>query len=130
MYWFYQHHDTPHSFWVRVFSPVFAGVGLSILFVGVWQNYSTLLGEQTPSMAARLLPFTPVALVVAGLLRAGWLYALRRPTYRNIGHHDSDTLTAPLHSQERLDSDRPLDSDGNQPRGRVQGIHYTTGRGV
>jgi amino acid transporter len=72
--------------WRRLILPTVAGVGLSWLFAEVWVNYSRLLGEPTPSAASRVLPALSGVLLLAGLLRAGWLYAVRPDVYRQVGH--------------------------------------------
>lgn len=72
------------SVWVWLIAPLTTGTGLGWLFVQIWRNYSTLLGEQTPSLASRLLPASILAATAVGLGRAGWLYLFQRPVFDRI----------------------------------------------
>jgi amino acid transporter len=75
--------------WRRLVFPGLAAIGLAWLFAEVWDNYSVLLGEATPSLAARLLPAFGVCCLLAGLARAGYLYRFHRETYERIGHDET-----------------------------------------
>jgi amino acid transporter len=77
------------SLWRRLIFPLVAGAGLIWLFYEVWQNYSLLLGEQSPSLASRLLPLSAAGLLLIGLARAGWLYAFKRDIYHRVGHNEA-----------------------------------------
>lgn len=90
VFWFYQRDPRGQSVWVRAVAPIVSAAGLGWLFSQVWANYPLLLGEQTPSLASRLLPASSVVLLLAGLARAGWLYAYRPATYQRLGHEGSD----------------------------------------
>lgn len=82
---FYRRQSHGQNIWVGTVAPVLSAAGLGWLFAQVWLNYPLLLGEQSPSLASRLLPASSVALLLAGLARAGWLYAHHRDTYLRIG---------------------------------------------
>jgi amino acid transporter len=89
VFWFYQREFHRRSIWIRIVAPLVSAGGLGWLFYQVWVNYSLLLGEQSPSLASRLLPASSVVLFGVGLARAGWLYAFKRDVYRRVGHDES-----------------------------------------
>jgi amino acid transporter len=88
VFWFFQRQAHERNVWVRAIAPILSAAGLGWLFYQVWVNYPLLLGEQTPSLASRLLPASSIVLMLAGLARAGWLYAFHRDAYRRIGGGD------------------------------------------
>jgi hypothetical protein len=45
----------------------------------------SVLGYVLSGVASRLLPASSAVLLLAGLARAGWLYAFRRDSYERIG---------------------------------------------
>ena len=85
VFWFYRRESHAQNIWVGAVAPVLSAAGLGWLFAQVRLNDPLLPGEQTPSLASRLLSASSIVLLLAGLARAGWLYAYHRDTYRRIG---------------------------------------------